>query len=373
MVDTYWDKADRNAVAAPAGYQGYTNVFSGQTPGTQRFVPQGGGGIYGRKPTPVARAAPSPVATYATRQASLLKDANTANDARYDEGRRLLGLEDPNEWQKLGFGSREAYEAHKARLANEAVATAPMVSTGPMINPAGVGAQGGNITPQALASRVQSMQRGIYNTSTALNKEAVTNSLAMQDAARANQGQALQSAQVADQIRRGQAAEDADLRNQRLQWIYNRTDQGPNLDRLQQVAAAEGQGNTEGMGYPMAQGGGGGGGGDQQQQQQDQQQQYLSPEEQDALKKQQAAYQKKLDTAAGNRANAYATLRALKRKPVVAPTAPLTPAYGSNLWQRATQGIIPRPAVGPPVPLRRGPIADYVYSPRPSANPFFRG
>ena len=102
-------------------------------------------------------------------------------------------------------------------------------------------------------------ERGIYNSSTAANRESVTNSVALDDTARANRALGLQEAQFDESRRRANQATDDALLGRRLEWIYNRNDQAPNLDRLQQTAATEGEGSTEAMSYPTAQGGRGGG------------------------------------------------------------------------------------------------------------------
>jgi hypothetical protein len=260
-MDTYWARAARTG-QLPPGMSVIENTLSqagrSSEPGAMQTVVVGGGGAYGR---PGARGG-SQLDALLKRTAELQKAANDANQARYDEGRELLGLEAPDAWHKAGFGSKDAYEAHKARLAGEAAATTPpALFSGNSVgggNVAGVAATGGNITPQALASRVQAAQRGIYNSSTALNREAVTNSLALQDADRSQRALQMQERQLADSSRRADQAAADQLRSQRLEWIYNRNDAQPNLDRLMQIAAKEGEGNTEGMQSPMAGGGGGG-------------------------------------------------------------------------------------------------------------------
>jgi hypothetical protein len=368
MVDTYYDKMDRGAVPRLPGYQGMVARNAVMAPG--QFVAAGGtGGIYGR---PGRRRTKTD--DLLDRTAKLQAEANAANQARYDEARGLVGFEAPDAWHKAGFGSPEAYQIHKAKLAKEAAdASTPLLSAG--YNPATVGAQGGPVTPQALASRVQAKQRGIYNSSTALNREAVTNSLALADADRANRATGMQEVQLNEALRRSQANEADQLLGRRLELLYSKNDIAPNLDRVMQTAATEGQGSTEGMSYPM--GGGGGGGGSPQRQQQG-----MSKAQRDALKKQQEAYQAELDRKAGMRAVSYGTSRALKRTPrqvyaaAGSPPIPTTPpTYGGDLWRRATQGIVPRttPLAGPRIPLRQGPIASYVYSPRLGFDPFTRG
>jgi hypothetical protein len=249
-MDTYWSRAARTN-QLPPGMSVVENRLSQAGRSTEPGSMQNIAG-----PNPYGRPGDRPRTSlddYLRRTADLQKAANDANQSRYDEGRRLLGLEDPDAWRKAGFASPDAYEAHRARLAGEAAATTPPALPGQ--SPAGVAATGGNITPQALASRVQAQQRGIYNSSTALNREAVTNSLALQDAAVRDRNLAMQAAQFDESRRRADQSSADQLRAARLEWIYNRNDAQPNLDRLQQIAATEGQGNTAGMQYPAAGGG----------------------------------------------------------------------------------------------------------------------
>lgn len=257
-MDTFYDKMDRGAVPRLPGYQGYVNTLAGQTPGMSRYVPAGG--IAGRGAYGAARAGLSPREHLQKRTADLLKQANQANLSRYDEGRELLGLDDGLEWQRQGFAAPSAYDEHREFKARQAAEAAGGAGGGMSFgNPAGgtVGAEGGNITPQALASRVQAKQRGIYNSSTALNQEAVTNSLALRDAAVADRGLAMQSAQFAEQVRRADQSAAERLRDQQLQWIYQRNDRAPDLNRVAQIADTDGEGTTEGLSYPIASGGGG--------------------------------------------------------------------------------------------------------------------
>jgi hypothetical protein len=209
------------------------------------------------------------------RMKELQDQANQANLDRYNQGRALLGLEDPDAWRQAGFGDRTSYQAHQARLAQESAANraGSMGGVGGGFSgggfggggfsgtAAGVGAAGGNITPQALASRVQAKQRGIYNSSTALNQEAVTNSLALADSARADQARQFQLEQFAESQRRADQSAADQLRGEQLDWLYKRNDIQPDLDRLKELAATEGEGTTEGMSYPVAPAGLGGGGG----------------------------------------------------------------------------------------------------------------
>jgi hypothetical protein len=248
MVDTYHARAARGAVAQIPGYQTFEARNPVMAPG--QFVAPAN--IYGGAPRSVA----SRRAATFKRLDDLRKQANAANEARYNEARGLLGMEDPNAWQKAGFGDPTSYAAHQARLAGEAAATAAPPLPG--ASPAFVAAAGGNLTPQAMASRVQAKQRGIYNTSTALNQEAVKNSLALQDADRTNRALAMQEQQVAEASRRAEQARADALRAERLNLLYRKNDIAPRTDEAMAAAAAEGDGTTEGMSYPMASGGGGG-------------------------------------------------------------------------------------------------------------------
>ena len=351
MVDTYYDKVDRGLLPRPAGYQGFVAPNPVMAPGV--FNSAGGGGsVYGapgRRPGATVRE------RMLAQQKKLQDEANAANLARYGEGRQLLGMEDPNEWQKQGFAAESAYRDHlafKAQQEAAAAAGAPATFGGAGSSVAGVAATGGNITPQALASRVQSMQRGIYNSSTALNREAVTNSLAMQDAERANRTQAMQAAQIAESNRRALAGEASDLRGQRLQWIYNRNDQAPNLDRSTQISGVEGEGTTEGLAYPTAQGGGGRGDGYASVPGIGQRPGVYAPQLPAGQTAADLMRQQSYEISRGRRPKGSVPVPLRPGGPDRLPVAPRPPVdVGGALWRNATSGLaIPRPNV------YRGPL-----------------
>jgi hypothetical protein len=178
----------------------------------------------------------------------LLDQANKKNDERYNQGLRLLGL-DPNEdWRAMGFSTEDAYLRHKeAQKSQPAPLQAPAVN----VSPWGTGSAP-IMSPQAAETQAQMKSRGIYNTSTALNKMGVTNSLALADAEYRARNQGLQESQMRmnEEYR---SREEADrLLGRRLDWIFNRNDVAPNLDRVMSALATEGAGNTEGLTYPAS-------------------------------------------------------------------------------------------------------------------------
>jgi hypothetical protein len=273
MLETYWQRAARQGNLPPGMSVLENRMGQAGRYDTPNTVPVGAGayGLPGARP-----GALSPRAAALASVAQGIKDANASNLYKANLGNRMLGLPERGgpgmpapapEWQKLGFAGESAY-LDDQRVRQEAAAGAQ--PAGSMTNAsggvgaglgAGVGATGGNITPQALASRAQAKARGFYNSSSALNREAVTNAQAMGGLAAAAFNQALQRQQIEESNRRARAAEASDLRNAQLAWIERQSDPAPSMDAALALAREEGLGNTEGMSYPAAGGGGGGGGG----------------------------------------------------------------------------------------------------------------
>ena len=247
MVDSYYDRVARGNLPNTTGVGGYVNPNSVSGFATQS--PTGGPLTYGAPPQ--ARPAPpqvNPVTALANEYKTLLKSSNDANLARDVEGRKLLGISGGNEWREAGFATPDAYEAHKKFTAQPAYAPTPAPQ--PLDVNSYVKAAMGD-------TRARAIDRGIYNTSEALNREGVNATRAAQEAAAANFGQQSQAYQLNEGARRfGVEQADRTLGRQ-LEWIDSRNDVPPNMDRLTQIADTLGQGNTEGMSYPS-----GGGGGD---------------------------------------------------------------------------------------------------------------
>lgn len=334
-----------------------------------------------QRPAPVK---PNPVSSLATEYKKLLKASNDANEARDLRGSQLLGMESGDEWRRQGFATPDAYERHKA------FATAPTVAPMPVPQPM-------DVTGAAKAavgnSRANAIDRGIHNTSTALNRENAAALRAAQEANAVNYGQQMQAYQAAEATRRYDT-EVADRRlGRQLDWLDSRDDIPPNMDRLAQIASTEGEGNTEGMAYPMAGGGGGGGSGG-----------YgvpayggaantgymvptntgfSTPQRGGAMTQEQwEARQRAIADKEANRQASYRASRGEQapipmraantgRLPVAPAPAPIPVDYGNQVWRRSTVGLM-RP--GERVPnFVRPPFAPMAPIPRiANLSPFSR-
>jgi hypothetical protein len=250
MADTFYDRVDSGAAAAPFGYLGGSSRPSSVGGFVTSSMPTAPNS-YLASPGPRPAAPPiDPVTALANEYKTLLKSANDANLARDAEGRRLLGIPTGSEWKEAGFATPDAYERHKA------FASQPAYTDIPVPKP---------VDPQQYATaavgstRQQSIDRGIYNTSTSLNRENAAATRAAQEAAAANFRDQVSAYQLGESARRFNADQATQLRGEQLNWIDSRNDIPPDMSRLERIAATLGEGNTAGMMAPTVGGGGGGG------------------------------------------------------------------------------------------------------------------
>lgn len=203
---------------------------------------------------------------------SELAAANKRNEARYNQGMQLLGLAPQNDGRPEGY---TGYYHPGGYAPGPTDPTAPGYMGIPAIGPdgrtyhtgygntpVGGGGGGGYVDPGvgragAAISKQDAVSRGIYNTSTALNNDAVAYSTAMNDMAMRNAQLNMAQQQQADSNRYRDAELADRQRARQLDWISSYDDVQPDLSPILQMIQQQGQGSTEGMVY----GGGGGGGG----------------------------------------------------------------------------------------------------------------
>jgi hypothetical protein len=237
MAESYWESAARGA-APNMGMASHVNPLAYSSP-TTPFNPSAGGSSYSTAapatfPAAAARnKSPTDLAVDLRKQ---YKDAyGTArndNIARYDQGmkmhddlyKRTFGYTDPRNNAKVPGYWDTFGENQKAAIA---AAT----------------------KNNAAQTQAAAMDRGIYNTSTALNQLGT---------AKAEGDRLL--ADVEAKRAEGKTNSDVALTNEKLGFLERRTDSYPDYDRLVGMEKMRGSGSLEGIGgYDGGFGGGGGG------------------------------------------------------------------------------------------------------------------
>lgn len=191
-------------------------------------------------------------------------DAKKANEDRYNQGLGLLGMGGSVSGSQPDVLGGNAYSVFNPGSGQNSGAP-PL--------PQGYGTTSDLFKKNTEAGAKvdqESVSRGIYNTSGALNQRGLSNSLALREQDRADQGLALQAQN--QQFNQGYqtnafnygAGQDAlarqdSLRGQRLGWLEGRQDPYPNENLLATLAGQLGQGSTDGLDAGAFIGGGGGG------------------------------------------------------------------------------------------------------------------
>jgi hypothetical protein len=241
MAETYWEMAARGA-APNMGMTSTINPLAYSSPSTPFNLAVGGNSSYSTAPrVPAVNSAtakgksPTDLAIDLRQKYKDAYDtARTDNLARYDQGmkmhddlyKRTFGYTDPRNGAKVA-GYWDTFGENQKAAINQAT------------------------KERAASTQAAAMDRGIYNTSTALNQLGT---------AKAEGDRLL--ADVEAKRAEGKLNSDVALTGEKLGFLERRTDTYPDYDRLVGMEKMRGSGSLEGLdGGGYAGGGGGGYGG----------------------------------------------------------------------------------------------------------------